>query len=252
MGTGRRGVLLVHGFAGSPFEVRPLGQALAEQGLQVSGPALAGHGPDAARLGETGWDDWYASVERAFDELRAQCDTVGVAGLSMGGVLALSLAARRCEVAALVTMAAPLWIARWQMKGIRLLGRSLRLGRLAVPKPFGSDLADTEMRRKNPTRSMPIAALGQLLDGMEQVRPRLGSVHCPALVVHGRHDHTVPFACADAIAAGLGGSVERLVLERSRHVITLDLDRAELFERVGDFFDRRLAQVERPVEQQQS
>src|SRR4051812_24350152 len=94
-GVRRRGVLLVHGFAGTPFEMRGLGEALAARGFTVSAPNLAGHGPDAANLKATSWTDWYAGVERAFDELSASCDAVAVCGLSLGGLLTLELARRR-------------------------------------------------------------------------------------------------------------------------------------------------------------
>jgi carboxylesterase len=239
---GRRGVLLVHGFAGTPFEMRGLGAALAARGFAVSVPALAGHGPDSARLRGTAWTDWLGSVEAAFDELRADCDVVGVCGLSLGGLLSLELARRRPgQVAALALLATALYLPPWQARGIRRASRSWLLKRLAMPKPLGSDIADPAMRRRNPTRSMPFATLASLVDCMEHVRPRLGEVACPALVAHGRKDHTIPFACADELAARLAGTVERMTLERSFHVLTLDLEREALFARIGDFFERHLA-----------
>lgn len=240
----RRGLLLLHGFVGTPFEMRPLGQALARRGFTVHGPLLAGHAPGLRDLGGTAWPDWYASVEAALEELRADCDVVGVCGLSLGGLLTLELARRRrAEVRAIATLAAPLFIARVLTVAIRSSQRSSLLRRLAVPKLIGSDIADREMRRLNPRPAggMPVRALGSLVELMDHVRPRVGEIDRPALVVHGRRDHTVPPASADAIANGLRGPVERMTLERSFHVLTLDVEREALFRRVGDFFEQQLA-----------
>jgi carboxylesterase len=144
-------------------------------------------------------------------------------------------------VAAIATLAGALRTRPWMMDAIRRVSRSPLLRRAVIPKLFGSDLADARMRRLNPSRAMPVAALGSLVECMDEVGAHLEEIDRPALVAHGRNDHTVPYACADEIAARLRGPVERLTLERSFHVITLDVERAELAARVGDFFERRLA-----------
>src|SRR5579871_2854406 len=117
----RRGLLVVHGFTGTPFEVRPCGEALNARGFTVVGPRLAGHGGSIGELSSTRWPDWYATVENAFDELRARCDAVALCGLSLGGLLTLELARRRREqVAAIAVLSVPLWLPRWQTGAIRL------------------------------------------------------------------------------------------------------------------------------------
>src|SRR5262249_59907002 len=88
----RRGVLVLHGFTGTPFEVRPLGERLAKRGLTVVGPVIPGHCTTPQALGETSWRDWQAGAAAALDGLRARCDRIAVAGLSMGGLLAARLA----------------------------------------------------------------------------------------------------------------------------------------------------------------
>lgn len=240
-GGGPRGVLLLHGFTGSPFELRPLGEALAGRGFTVSAPALPGHGPDAPRLHRMRWEDWVGGARAAFDALGARCASVGVAGLSMGGLLTLELSlSRRERVAAVVLMSTALWLPEWQMRGLTRIARTPLLRRLGVPKLGGSDIADEEMRRRLPTRGMPFAPLGQLVAGMRQVRPRLRDVDRPALVMHGAHDHTIPPACTDALCAELRGPVERLALPRSFHVVTVDVERDLVRDRVVAFFDARL------------
>ncbi|MSP62155.1 MAG: alpha/beta fold hydrolase [Myxococcales bacterium] len=237
-----RGVLLVHGFTGTPFEMRLLGESLARRGLSVVGPRLAGHGAGAKELAATSWHDWYATVESAFDELRTRVGSVAVCGLSLGGLLTLELARRRGkEIAAIASLSAPLWIPRWMMRGVRLAARVRILRDGNLPKIGGSDIVDPVMRKKNPTgRGFPVRAIASLLDCMEHVAAHLGEVDRPALLAHARGDHTAPFECMEAIAGRLRGPVERLILERSAHVITLDVEREELFWRVGDFLERHL------------
>src|ERR1700683_1371638 len=89
------GVLLCHGFTGSPQSLRPWAEYLAEAGLSVSLPRLPGHGTVWQDMARTRWEDWFAEVSRAFDELRPHADEIFVMGLSMGGCLALRLAESR-------------------------------------------------------------------------------------------------------------------------------------------------------------
>src|SRR5687768_898804 len=105
-----RGVLCVHGFTGTPYEMRYLGQRLHDRGLTVVGPALPGHTTTVEDLDATTWRDWAAAVDEAFDALRARCRRVAVVGQSLGGLLSLYLASRRPEVAAVASLAAPLWL----------------------------------------------------------------------------------------------------------------------------------------------
>src|SRR6478752_5531820 len=91
----RRGVILVHGLTGTPAEMLLVGKRLHREGFTVHGVQLAGHCGDEADLLATGWRDWYASVEAAALALRPRVDSLFVAGLSMGALLALLLAAER-------------------------------------------------------------------------------------------------------------------------------------------------------------
>src|SRR5262252_485179 len=110
----RRGVLLLHGFTGTPFEQRTLGERLhRDRGVTVCGPLLAGHGSSPRELALTRWQDWEASALAALDQLAQRCDRVAVGGLSMGGLLAVRMALLRPRlVRALVLMSVPLWLPR--------------------------------------------------------------------------------------------------------------------------------------------
>ena len=89
------GVLVIHGFTGSPISMRPWAEHLAAEGFTVALPRLPGHGTTWKDMSVTRWDDWYAEVDRALSSLRESCETVFVMGLSMGGSLTLRLAEKR-------------------------------------------------------------------------------------------------------------------------------------------------------------
>jgi carboxylesterase len=239
-----RGVLCLHGVTGTPFEVRPLAEALGRLGCSVEAPMLAGHGGTLRELALTDGRDWQRSAEAALEGLSAHVGgrPVAVCGFSMGGLLALRLARLYPErVSALVVMAAPLRLRRLQVMGIRAVCKlplDFRgLPAACVPKLAGSDISDREMRYENPgLRAFPIAALEGLLDLMDSVRADLPAIRTPVLVVHGRHDHTVPMDDSFELTGSLASDViERLWLERSYHIVTLDVEKAVLIDSVTRF-----------------
>nr|MBA3820853.1 alpha/beta fold hydrolase [Deltaproteobacteria bacterium] len=107
-GEAEVGVVLVHGFTGTPYEVRYLGEQLARAGYAVRGPRLPGHGTRVEDLDVTTWSDWVAEVDRAVEALRRRCDRVAVIGQSLGGLLALHHASRHPELPCVGSLAAPL------------------------------------------------------------------------------------------------------------------------------------------------
>lgn len=246
---GPRAVLCLHGFTGTPFEVRPLAEALAGRGYTVLAPQLAGHCGTIDELNRTRWPDWLASASAALDQLQqAAPGPVAVAGFSLGGLLSLRLARQRpADVAALSIVAAPLRLRPYQVNAVRALCRLpavLRRGPLAVlPKFGGYDVTDAEMKRQNPALSgMPIAGINSLIELGELVRRDLPDVRTPALVAHGELDRTVPLGDSLELVGTLGSEViERLFLQRSGHLVAIDVERSSLIEAVTRFFDTHLA-----------
>ncbi|HSZ83550.1 MAG TPA: alpha/beta fold hydrolase, partial [Polyangia bacterium] len=227
-------------------EVRPLAEAFGRAGFSVEAPLLAGHATLAA-LARSTWSDWLASAERALDALQARAAgrPVAICGFSMGGLLALRLARLHPDrVAALVVMGTPLRLRRFQVGAVRAVARlPVDFGRwsaASIPKPDGSDISIPAMRHGNPgLQAFPIAALKQLFDLMDVVRADLPSVRAPTLVVHGRLDHVVPMDDSLELTGSLGAAViERLWLERSFHVVGLDVDAAQLTDAATKFVSR--------------
>ena len=242
-----RGVLCLHGFAGTRVEIQPVADALARRGYDVEVPLLAGHGIDVATLETTGWEAWLRSAEAALDALVARTGgPVAIVGFSMGGLLALALACRAPErIAALVILSAPFRLRRSRAFGIRLLAglpRWARRGPLrAMPKMRGSDVGHPDLRGKVlGLPAMPIQGLIALLDLIAHVRAEVarGRVVAPTLIVHGRRDRTAPFAASVELARALGTvAAPPLWLERSQHIVALDVEQDALFEAIARFLD---------------
>jgi len=240
-------VLCLHGITGTPWEVRPLAEAFGRLGCSVEAPTLAGHGGTLADLAGTTWQDWLASAEVALGRLESSAvPPVAIVGFSMGGLLALRLARLYPErVSALAIMCAPLRLRPFQVMGIRAAGHLpvdyARHPHAAIPKLFGSDISDPVMRADNPgLHAFPIAALENLLDLMDTVRADLPAVRQPAMVVHGRQDHTVPMDDSLELTGSLGSDViERLWLDRSFHIVAQDVERALVLESVTRFIARQ-------------
>jgi carboxylesterase len=233
------GILVVHGFTGTPFEMRFLGESLAARGYTVYGPLLAGHASTAAALGATTWPDWLASVDAAFELLRRETDRVYVCGLSLGALLTLDLARRRGgEIIGISALAVPLWLTR-PIEVLMAVTR--RLGRrptFTLPKWAGCDVADPEMRHRNNlaqgTVGLPISAVMSLHDFIAYARRGLGEMHVPALLAHAPQDHVAPYACMSTLQRELGTrSIETHDAPRSHHVITIDYDRDAIAEAVA-------------------
>jgi len=235
---GPDGVLLLHGLSGSPFEVRALADYLHLQGMRCLGPLLAGHGQEPRALERVGWRDWVWQAGQELEKLRGARRTF-VVGCSMGGLLALAAAQEHPErVDGLALLAPALRLAL----GPALAGwlaRHTALGRFLPPLPKGgSDLRDAEMRLLNPAmKAVPMAAVGQLQELARHVDRILPGVAAPALVIAGRHDHTVRLSGARRIASRIGSAPARLVvLPDSFHLVGIDVERDLVADEVARFF----------------
>lgn len=215
----------------------PLAEALAGDGLTVRVARLAGHGTSPEDLARTSWEDWVASGRQALHRLRDRCRVVAVGGLSMGGAIALYLAATEAPDA-VVTMATPVRLRPLVYRLVRALQPVvpyvpvvLRLG------PRGSDVLPYRVSYPR----IPLSAtndLSYLLGRMVELLPQ---VRAPILVAQGRRDFAIPRESGDTICGAVGSEVRRLLwLPRSRHVVTLDRDRDLLFGEIRRFLGEHL------------
>jgi carboxylesterase len=230
------GALVLHGLTGSPQSVAGLGAALEAAGFSVEVPTLPGHATSPEDLARCGWADWETAADRAYAALaRRAGGPVVVAGLSMGAALAAAVAAARPEVSGLVAVnplvdpPAPAFQA--------LLGELLAAGEPFLPG-IGGDVADRDAREDAYDR-LPVAALLSMCRGLDVLAARLGRIRCPVLILTSRHDGVVPTVSSEVLASRVSGPVERVWLERSHHVATLDVERDEV-ERLAVAFALRV------------
>ena len=233
--TGQRvGVLLSHGFTGSPASMVPWAHYLHEQGLGVSVPRLPGHGTRWQDMQRTTWADWYDEITRAFEKLRADHDKVVVAGLSMGGALALRLAADRGrEVEGLILVNPAVNIDRWDVKLLPVLKH-------VVPAMPGvaNDIKKPGVDEHGYSRT-PLKAAHSMLQGYKALCSDLPRVTCPVLFFRSVEDHVVDPSSSRIIMGGLSSrDVTERMLEDSYHVATLDNEAQTIFEESAEFVRR--------------
>ena len=228
---GSHGALVLHGFTGNPQSMRPLAVALGKAGFTVDLPLLPGHGTAVEDLVPTRWEDWSGAAEAAYLALAARCEKVIVTGLSMGGTLSCWLAARHPEIAG-IAVVNPL--VDPPPEELRAVIRDLLAAGTELVDGIGSDIA-----KEGPVESAyatsPLAAALSLFEAVDTVEPLLGEIRCPTLLMSSRVDHVVAVESGDVLERGVGGPIERIYLERSYHVATLDWDAPVIEERVVAF-----------------
>jgi carboxylesterase len=228
---GSSGVLVLHGFTGNPQSMRPLAEAVAAAGYTVELPLWPGHGTAVEDMLPTRWEDWSAAAEAAYTELAARCPAVALVALSMGGTLACHLAAHHPEIRGMV-LVNPL--VEPPAPELRDLLRDLQASGTDVAPGVGSDIAK-EGVTEHAYPGLPVAAALSLFEGVDAVAAELGDVTCPVLLLSSREDHVVPSTSGEVLEAGVKGPVERVWLERSYHVATLDHDAPEIEARTVRF-----------------
>lgn len=229
------GALVLHGFTGSPQSVRPLGELFAAAGFAVELPRLPGHGTSLEDLISTRWPDWSGAAEDAYALVAGRSRRVVAVGLSVGGALAAWLATRHPELAGIAVVNPAIDPPAESFR--EMLRGALASGTRVLPG-IGSDIADPE-RRELAYDGLPIEPLLSLCDAGDDLVPELGEIRCPVLIMTSPQDHVVPPVSSDILAGAVSGPVERVTLERSYHVATLDYDK-ELVERQTLTFGRRV------------
>ncbi|MTD17372.1 alpha/beta fold hydrolase [Nakamurella sp. YIM 132087] len=235
---GPTGVLLCHGFTGSPRSLHLWSAAAVDAGFTVRVPLLPGHGTRWQDMNRTTFDDWLAAVTTSLAELAERCDTVVVGGLSMGGTLALRLAELHPgTVDGLVLVNPSVMSLRREMRILPLLKRVL-----PSVAAIGDDIAKEGVTEGAYPRT-PLTALDSLRRGWATVRADLSEVRAPLLLLHSRTDNVVEPENSAIVLSGVSSTdVTEVWLEHSRHVATLDHDAALITASAVDF-TRRISGV---------
>jgi carboxylesterase len=230
----RAACLVIHGYTGSTRSVEGLGAALEAAGFAVEVPLLPGHSTSVADLLTRRWPDWVATVDAAYRRLAEGHEQVVLVGLSMGATLAAWLAADAGDHPQVAGLACvnpyidpPAASFRDLMHGF------LDAGFDCVPGP-ANDVAEPDADEGGYDQ-WPIEPLLSLFEALDDLLPRLPEIACPVLVVTSRQDHVVPPVSSDLLAAAVSGPVERLFLDHSFHLATLDVERHLVENAVVDF-----------------
>ncbi|HSQ25650.1 MAG TPA: alpha/beta fold hydrolase [Anaerolineales bacterium] len=231
------GCLLIHGFTGTPKEMRWLGEYLSEQGHSVLGVRLFAHATQPADMIRARWTDWLADVENGYHLLSGSCQQIFVIGLSMGGILSLLFASRR-QLSGVVAMSTPHHLPNDPRT--RFI-KPLSLVQPYLPKgpPAWFDQAAYQEHISYATD--PTRAFAEVRDMLKEMRKGLPDVKAPTLLVYSKDDVVVTpqERHMELIFEGLGSQEKQtLWLEGSGHVITRDAKRQEVFQAIGNFIDR--------------
>lgn len=231
---GPTGVLLCHGFTGSPASLRPWAEALAQAGHRVELPRLPGHGTRWQDLSPKRWDDWYGTVASALEQLSKECDQVFVMGLSMGGTLTLALAQEHPQQISGIVLVNP-----------SVMTRNKALVALPVMRRVLPSLPGIVNDIKKPGQDelgysrMPLNALDSLAKAWPVVRERLPTITLPVLLLHSTVDHVVEPENSQFVLDHIGSSDVTVVdLTDSFHVATLDNDQPVIIRESLDFISR--------------
>ncbi len=246
------GILLFHGLGGTPAELRFVAHGLQRRGHTVHCPTLAGHGGSSEDLSSSTWQDWYASAERALDEIENSCDRVIVGGLSTGALLALMLAARHPDRVDGLTLYAPTFrLNGWGMPWWAFLFRTVFSRKIAslfhFPDKFPHGIKDPRIRAFIQTAlevgdsklagvsHTPGASLLEHHRLVRALRPQLPGIAQPVLIIHPREDDYADLNNAWYLQRTVKGTVEMTVLDDSYHIVTVDRQRHTVVARTAQF-----------------
>ena len=259
---GKTGILLIHGVTGAPTEMRHLARRLGARGLTVACPQLAGHCSSLRDLKACSWMDWYRSAELGFDFLRTQCDKVFVAGLSMGALLALKLAAERPdEIDGVATMSATFFYDGWNVPRLKqrfllpiVMHSPLRYFmsyrepspygikderlRNVVAMVYGSGTGRNNLAEKYGYSEFPGVTIRESFDLIRNVKKNLPKVVAPTLILHATEDDMASVENARFLAGRIGSRrIESCYFDDTYHVLTMDRRKDDVADRIGRFVE---------------
>ena len=220
------GVLLVHGFTGSPASMRPWANYLNKIGYTVRVPILPGHGTKPEDLNQVKWQEWPEKVESELAELRKTCGKVFICGLSMGGGTTLNVATRHSDKITGIILVNPMIHVPAIGPGLAfILSRFQRFR-----KSVGNDIKMPGVTEFG-YDALPTRGIHQLLIMLKITRAKLVEIKIPLLLLHSKDDHTLPVSNSNIVMKEIGSlSKQRIELTNSYHVATLDYDADIIFE----------------------
>lgn len=239
-----RGCIVVHGLSGTPACVNSLKEALLAAGFSVASPCLAGHGKSLSELDSATWQQWYETVKISYMELSKSCETVYYSGISLGALLGLKLAIDEgWGIKALALLATPVVLPSLERIAVPLLKYSpLRFIIRSVKKDLKKSVHDPIGRllySRSSLPRVPVKSVYQICELQRIVRKDLCSISNPLLLVHSKNDKIAPPKNVCIVEKGVSSEVvETMMLEKSKHVLTMDVEKELIAKRVIEFFEK--------------
>lgn len=219
LNSGSVGILLIHGFTGAPPEMRLIGDYLHQRQMTVSAPLLPGHGTYVEDMNRYQWTDWVDHARQALAELKSDCETVFVAGLSLGSLIALNLAAEDRDLPGAILYSPSIKLTSRLIYLTPILKYFVRKVK-KPPEKYAAQVADRQNWTYN---ERPLAAAHELLKIVRYTRSLLPKVKCPLFMVQGTKDDVIDPVCSRIIYDHSGSTdKEILILDNSGHCLTID------------------------------
>lgn len=238
-----RGAIIIHGLTGTPATMAPLSEALGKAGLKILTPLLAGHGTSAEDLKKTQWKEWYKNVCSSYDILKNSCDEIFCVGMSLGSLLTLKLALDRSRPLKKIScLSLPLKLTPFLEKFLLPFSHLPPLRNIIkyAKKDWTSGVAEKEGRNiyQNASYSkIPVHSVWELQKLQRNIIKNLRDLKVPTLLIHSKNDRVAPPLNVDLFCRSVSRiKPEILWLERSEHVITLDMEKDLVVQKVSDYF----------------
>ena len=229
---GEIGMLFFHGFTGSPYEARDFSSYFAKQGYSISVPLLPGHGTRPDDLMNTKWQDWYLFAESEYFVLKKKLKSVILVGQSMGGSLALSLAAHH-SIDAVVSLAGAVFLKDWRLRLLPIAKKLLNY----QYKSKGPDVSLKEVKKNSASyHKYPIKSVEEFLNLLKFTKENLNLIKDPLMLIHSKRDHTVTYENLDYIFNNVSSVIKnKITLQNSYHIISLDQEKTAVFQNIFNF-----------------
>lgn len=237
-GSNGKGVLLVHGWTSTPYEVRRLGKFLNENGYTVSGIQLSGHGTVPKDLEGVGYETWVEDIVAGYEKLKQTCDQVYVGGTSIGANLALILAEKEKDLAGIVLMATP-YKMRMEKTALFFATMLLRFKKQYrkkfYPPTFG---VATSITRLISYQTYPVKSVLEAFRLIQEARKNLSAITQPCLIMQSTSDHIVSRGSLESIYNGIGSKVKKKIyIEKAYHTFISDIKNEHVFQDILRFLD---------------
>ncbi len=237
-GINSKGVLLIHGWSSTPYEVRRLGKYLNENGYTTYGPTLSGHGTVPKDLEKVSWEDWLDDIERAYLKIKNECNDVYVVGTSIGSNLAILLASYHPEIKGLVLLATPykLRFEKFAVFFAKIMHKFKRYNKKYYPPTFG---VSTTITRLISYQTYPISNVLETFELIKESRVKIPSISTPCLIMQSSSDHIVSKNSLEEIYKRIGSKVkEKEYIKRAYHTFISDIKNEHVFKDILGFINK--------------